>query len=203
MKSQKLTIRIKNKIENNIKKDVTATVLKSPQGKEIEKIKNKLVNFVQEKFTDYCSDEELKTLSKFNCTEQISRLYFVISSDDEIKEPWTHNGKVFSLFFDPCLVVHSIFNQREGKIAQWINNSPVMKELAIEAIKYHNHLSCEIEETIKALLEVVNQFNTTKQIVDNYPYMKKYIPEQEDSKTQLSKRSSALVKEFLGKNKGE
>lgn len=194
MASQRLTKTLKESIKSNIKAQVVKTMNESIPGMELQELKDTLVTFIRKTIGKLFTTEELVVLKKYNKTHKIRHLN-IVWRFEAIGTTWNDIG--VRLNFNPVMELPGTYDFNDDGCIKLVQKDPAMVKVALEAIKIHEHVDCEIKTTVDSFMEVVNCYTTTAKLLAENPTMEKYIPETDSPEKHIvSDKAKSIIKNF-------
>ena len=193
MASKKLTVGLKKDIQRNIKNHVEQAMAESGPGKELQDLKNKISAWLRAELTSTFSKNEIAVLKKFSCAESQTWVNLIVSNKGTVLSGWGGTRNALETEFAPALETPGTGKYSRIHMATLIEGDKDAKQLVVAASKFNNHVLCETKESIKALMDIVNNYNTTKQLLDAYPKMAKFMPVEVTKPKSIPARSKAVA----------
>ncbi|MCP3944839.1 MAG: hypothetical protein GY710_25630 [Desulfobacteraceae bacterium] len=198
MKTRYLNIELKNEIEKNLRTFVKTKMEKSLPGKElkviIRQVKNSLKKNVRIKFPH----DEMKILEKYELTTTDNKIKFIISKGDHLIYPlYSQKDNALCILFEtPIVTPYCRYANKNKYFFEIIKENKKLKELCITAFKIHQHIKCEINETVNAYMSSVNKFRTVSTLLSKHPMLKKFIPKEKPPAPVQPSRADKIIKQF-------
>lgn len=196
MASRRLTKILKEEIEEKIKLFVLEKIEKSSIYKEQQNRIELIIESIRKVVCEKCPEHEMAILVKHGETQTINSVLLTIGErNKQIVVVWSKTKNVFTLDFDPGILCPSSWGS--SRLFKKVCRNEEVKNMILMAVKADNHIQCEVQETTKAYMEIVDQYNTMKQLLDKNPSFEKFIPEEKKPQKKVThEKALNIIKTF-------
>ncbi len=178
MKTRYLNNELKKEIRGKIESSVTAKMEKSIPGKEFKSTIKQIIKRLRALALDACPEKDMEVLKKYSLTYSHSSFSITVSEKGEVHKTW-YSDRRNGLVIDPDPAIET---QNRGPndsyLVDLIKSDQATIDLCVLAYRSHNHIQCEINETVEAYMVRVDKFRTIKTLLVSHPSMKKFIPKE-------------------------
>lgn len=197
MKQRYINKKLRSRIAKRIDAHVLSTIQESEGGQE----RTQLISSIEYKLRLYFKHNvpkaEREILKKHNLLDFIEELYFELSDDGTLKDPWsTSRDSVLKIEFENPILIPKHSN-RNLFVVNIINGDAHILSACVALYKVDDALDCEVKEISASYKQVIKRYRTVRTLTEAFPSLAKFIPEDDSPEIKIDPtREEKIIKEF-------